>query len=147
LDDSDKLARFRPRPSAAIGGPCIATAVIGGSLLALTMHLLLFSKLFLYLAICIAGIVGIFITVLAYRADSGEWRGYLVRVALSTGCALISGIWAGLCYWMLCLLAKLFLQESRLATNCSVDAAFFAGLFLTTSIALITAVGLGRKRH
>jgi hypothetical protein len=146
LDSSDKLARFRPRLITAVG-PGIATAVVGGSLLALTEHLLFLSDLFMYLAIFVAGIVGIFIAALVYNADPGEWRGYLARIALSASCAVVSGVWAGLSYWMLCPLVNLLLRESQFTANCAVVDTFLVGLFLTTLLASVTAVGLGRKRY
>ncbi len=149
LDNSNWLARFRPAV-----GQGITIAIAGGSLLALAMLLVsvwklpFIWKLLLILSVWIVAMAGLRIANLAYRADPGGWWGYLVRVTVSTVCALLIGIWAKLCYWLLWILVKLILGESQLAPDADrfVGIMSLAGPVLATVFALGIAVTQGRKR-
>jgi hypothetical protein len=128
--------RWNVRTVVAIG---VAIATTGGGLLALTV--LLFSNV--YAAVFIATVVGVFIAASAYYAGSlGTWPEYLTRVGTAVGCSLLTGIWAGLCHSMLCVLVNCVLIEPQIA-NCAahgINATIFIGLFPTTPIALLAVV-------
>lgn len=137
------LARFRP----AVGRG-IVTAIASGSLLALAMYLVsvwklpFVWKLLLILSAWILVLASLRIAKLAYRADPGGWWGYLVRVAVSTVCALFIGPWAKLCYWLLWLLAK---PQSVSGADQFIDMMSGTGFVLPTFFALGIAVTQGRK--
>ena len=137
------LAKFWP----AVGRG-IATAIASGSLLTLAMYLvsvwkpLFVWKLLLILSAWILVIASLRIAKLAYRADPGGWWEYLVRVAVSTVCALFIGPWAKLCYWLLGLLTK---PQPAPDADQFVAIMFGTGLVLPTFFALGIAVTQGRK--
>lgn len=141
---SASLAKPWPR-RIAYTGLCIASAIVGGTLAALSVYLLSVTKTGVlvkpvaFLGPEIAAITGLCIGGFAVGVEPEGWRGFLVRVSVSTVCVLVSGLWtetlARLIIGELESTAKLVLT----GTNNTVYAVDFA-LYVSRAICLFTAL-------
>lgn len=148
MGSSNWLVRFRPVVILGLVIALVSGTLLGLSVVVLSISRVRFvSKLLFSLSGWLLALPGVRIASLAYRVDPGGWRGYIVRVAVSTACALAIGMWAQLCYWLLGpLVGSLLGQlEPSPTADLLVDIALGLGYFLPTLLALVLSAGRPRK--
>jgi hypothetical protein len=154
FDGSASLSKPWPR-RIAYTGLCMAAAIVGGTLAALSVYLLSVTKIGVlvkpvaFLGPEIAAITGLFIGGFAVGVEPKGWRGFLVRVFVSAVGALISGLWtetlARLIIGELESTAKLVLTGTNKIVY-AVDFALHMSRATCLGFALLTAVMLRRRK-